>query len=259
MLSGSSPAMIHSRLLPIRRLVLTQDDHLELLCRRMNVGKTMLPPGAAIPSTIDLPVLKDAHSYIPSHVLAVFDIPQSDWEPSYSPILVPIHAGLHARDFRTRIIPQNATGTRPTISRISSQSGGHFVTLPVVPLHVPHAPSIPLLFLFALGLESRSQLLCCRLLPTEVISEFPALPTMAQLMGNVCSDRQLTDYIVFNQGLWKNILHLGPRDAGFVGIARTAWNVTVEARRNRQRAAAAGVSTNVGNPRHASASPVPNT
>ena len=218
----------------------------------MNVEKTALQPGASIPSTVDLRVRKDAH--MPSHILAVFDIPPSEWEPSYSPILVPIRADLHVRDFRTSIIPQSPPGTPYPIPHVSTSSGDRFVTLPVVPLHVPHAPSIPLLFLFALGLEPRSQLLCCRLLPSEVISEFPALPAMAQLMGNRCSDRQLTDYIVFNQGLWKNILFLGPRDAGFVGVARTAWNVTVEARRNRQRAAAAGMSTDV---RSRRPSPVP--
>lgn len=209
----------------------------------MNVEKATLQPGASIPPTVDLRILKDAH--MPSHVLAVFDIPLSEWEPSYSPVLVPIRADLHVRDFRTNIIPQSPPGTPYPIPRISTRSGGRFVTLPVVPLHVPHAPSIPLLFLFALGLESRSQLLCCRLLPSEVISEFPALPAMAQLMGKLCSDRELTDYIVYNQGLWKNILFLGPRDAGFVGVARTAWTVTVETRRNRQCAAAAGMSTDV--------------
>lgn len=209
----------------------------------MNVERTPPLPGASIPPTIDLRVLKDAH--VPSHVLAVFDIPPSEWEPSYSPILVPIRADLHVRDFRTNIIPQSPLGTPYPAPYVHMQPSGRVVTLPVVPLHVPHAPSIALLFLFALGLESRSHLLYCRLLPSEVISEFPALPTMAQLMGNLCSDRQLTDYIVFNQGLWKNILFLGPRDAGFVGIARTAWSVTVEARRNRQRTAAAGMPTDV--------------
>ncbi|KAF8558643.1 hypothetical protein OG21DRAFT_1474805 [Imleria badia] len=237
--------MKQSRLLPIRRLVMTRDDHLDLLYRRMN-------PGTSIPSTVDLRVLKDAH--IPSHILAVFDIPPSEWEPSYSPVLVPIRADLHVRDFRTNIIPQSAPGTPYPNPRVSTCTGGRFVTLPVVPLQVPHAPSIPLLFLFALGLESRSQLLYCRLLPPEVISEFPALPAMAQLMGALCSDRELTDYIVFNQGLWKNILFLGPRDTGFVGIARTAWNVTVEARRNRQHAAAAGMDVRQRRP-----SPVSNT
>lgn len=213
-----------------------------------------LQPGASIPSTIDLRVLKDAQ--VPSHILAVFDIPPSDWEPSYSPILVPIRADLHLRDFRTNIVPQRPSGTPYPVPCLSSRSAGQFVTLPVVPLYVPHSPSIPLLFLFALGLESRSQLLYCSLLPSEVTAEFPSLPVMAQMMGRLCSDRQLTDYVVFNQGLWKNVLFLGPCDAGFVGIVRTAWNVTVEARRNRQHAAAAGASTDVGSRR---SSPVPKT
>ena len=219
----------------------------------MHVEKTTLQPGAPIPSTVDLRIHKDAR--VPSHVLAVFDIPPSEWEPSYSPILVPICADSHARDFRTSIIPQSSEASRPSPD-ISTRSGDRTVTLPVVPLHVPHAPSIPLLFLFALGLEPRSQLLCCRLLPAEVISESPALPVMADLMGKLCSDRQLTDYIVFNQGLWKNILFLGPRDPGLVGIVRTAWNVTVEARRNRQHTVAAGLSTDV-RARRSSPSPVP--
>ncbi|KAG6380292.1 hypothetical protein JVT61DRAFT_8400 [Boletus reticuloceps] len=142
-----------------------------------------LQPGTSIPSTVDLRVLKDAP--VPSHILAVFDIPPSEWEPSYSPILVPIRADLHVRDFRTNIIPQSPPETPYPIPHVSTRPNcGRFVTLPVVPLHVPHAPSIPLLFLFALGLEQRSQLLCCRLLPPEVISEFPALPAMAQLMGS---------------------------------------------------------------------------
>lgn len=218
----------------------------------MNVEKTTLQPGTSIPPTVDLRLLRDAH--LPSHILAVFDIPQSDWEPSYSPVLVPIRADLLLRDFRTNIIPQRQPRTPVPLPCVSLRSGIPFITLPVVPLHVPHAPSIPLLFLFALGLESRSQLLYCRLLPSEVITEFPALPAMAQLMAGLCTDRQLSNYIVFNQGLWKNILFLGPRDAGFVSIVRTAWNVTVEARRIRQRAAAAGPSTDVASSRP---SPVP--
>jgi hypothetical protein len=245
--------MKQPRLLPIRCLALTKDEHLDILYRRMNVEKMTLQPGASIPSTVDLRVLKDAH--VPSHILAVFDIPPSEWEPSYSPILVPIRADLHVRDFRTNIIPHSPPETPYPIPHVSTRPSGRFVTLPVVPLPVPHAPSIPLLFLFALGLEQRSQLLCCRLLPPQVIGEFPALPAMAQLMGKLCSDRQLTDYIVFNQGLWKNILFLGPRDAGFVGIVRTAWTVTVEARRNRQRVAAAGMPIDV---RGRRSSPVPN-
>ncbi|KIJ16451.1 hypothetical protein PAXINDRAFT_75748 [Paxillus involutus ATCC 200175] len=229
--------MHRSRIAPTRRLVLAQDDDpLELLCHRFNVSKATLDPGAPIPSTIDLLVLKDAH--IPSHVLAVFDIPESEWEPSYRPIMVPIHADLYSRDFRTNIIPPSPPGTPYPIPYNIPQSSGQFVSLQVVPIQVPHAPSIPLLFLFALGLESRSHLLCCRLLPPEVIAEFPAPAVMARSMSELCSGGQLTEYITFNQGLWKNILSLGPRDTQFVGMVQTAWNVTVEARRIWQRAAA---------------------
>ncbi|KIJ64786.1 hypothetical protein HYDPIDRAFT_89642, partial [Hydnomerulius pinastri MD-312] len=228
--------MNQSRLLPTQHHILTQDDDpLELLYRRFNVAKLTPQPGAPIPSTVDLRVLKDAH--IPSHVLAVFDISESDWGPSYQPIMVPIRADLYTRDFRTNIIPQSPPGTPYPVPYRVPNLDGQIVTLPVVPTLVPHAPSIPLLFLFALGLESRSHLLCYRLLPSEVIGEFPASPAMAQLMVQLCSDEQLTKYIAFNQGLWKNILSLGPRDTQFIGLVQTAWNVTVEARRIRQRAA----------------------
>lgn len=211
------------------------DDKNRLLCRRLNVAKAVPEPGAPIPSTIELRVVKDAH--IPSHVLAVFDIVESDWGPSYQPIMVPIRTDLYTRDFRSNIIPQSPPGTPYPVPYHHPHRNGQFVTLPVVPTLVAHAPSIPLLFLFALGLESRSHLLCCRLLPTEVISEFPAPPAMALSMAQLCSEEQLSKYITFNQGLWKNILSLGPRDTQFIEIVQVAWNVTVEARRIRQRAA----------------------
>ncbi|KAF9224931.1 hypothetical protein BS17DRAFT_57738 [Gyrodon lividus] len=226
-----------SRLLPTQRHVLTQDDDpLELLYNRFNVARATLQPGAPIPSTIDLRVLKDAH--IPSHVLAVFDIPESEWEPSYQPIMVPIRTDLYTRDFRMNIIPPSPPGTAYPIPYSLPHSDGQFVSLQVIPIQVPHAPSVPLLFLFALGLESRSHVLCCRLLPSEVIEEFPAPAAMAQSMSELCSGRQLAEYIMFNQGLWKNILLLGPRDTHFIGQVQTAWNVTVEARRIRQRTVA---------------------
>ncbi|KAF9238105.1 hypothetical protein BU15DRAFT_88520 [Melanogaster broomeanus] len=224
----SSFQMTRSRLLPTTHHVLTQDDDpLDLLYHRFNVAKATLQPGVPIPSTIDLRVLKDAH--IPSHVLAVFDVPENEWEPSYRPILVPIRTDLYTRDFRTNIIPPSPPGTPYPIPYSCP-------TLRQANL-VPHAPSIPLLFLFALGLESRSHLFCCRLLPSEVIGEFPAPPAMAQSMSELCSDSQLAQYITFNQGLWRNILSLCPRDTQFVELVQTAWNVTVEARRIRRRAA----------------------
>ena len=178
---------------------------------------------------------------MPSHVLAVFDIPESEWGSSYEPLLVPIRVDLFTRDFRTNIIPPSPPGSTFPVPHSVQHTVGQFVTLPVIPMLVPHAPSIPLLLLFGLGLETRSQLLCCHLLPSEVIGEFPAPPTMANLMATLCSDDQLREYSRFNQGLWKNILSLGPRDLKFIEVVQTAWNVTVEARRIRKRSQAANI------------------
>jgi hypothetical protein len=59
---------------------------------------------------------------------------------------------------------------------------------------------------------------------------------MAQVMARTCSEEQLQRYVIHNQGLWKNILALGPRDMTIVELVQTAWNVTADARRIRQRA-----------------------
>ncbi|KAI6038652.1 hypothetical protein EDC04DRAFT_1929984 [Pisolithus marmoratus] len=228
--------MLPSRLLPTTQCVMSpSDEPLDLLCRKFNVAKVTLPPGSPIPPTIDMRVIKDAH--VPSHVLAVFDTQESERGPSFQPIIVPIRADLYTRDFRKNIIPQSPPGTPYPVPHWIANLGGQYVTLPVVPTLVPHASSIPLLFLFALGLEPRSQLLYCRLLPSEVIEEFPAFPAMAESLARICADDQLIGHIRFNQGLWKNILALGPRDMEFIQVVQTAWNATVEARRIRQQAA----------------------
>ncbi|KAL4072250.1 hypothetical protein J3A83DRAFT_3001263 [Scleroderma citrinum] len=225
-----------SRLLPATHFIMYQvDDPLDILYRKLNVAKVTLAPGSPIPSTIDMRVTKDAH--IPSHALAIFDIEQGDWGPTYQPMIVPIRVDLYTRYFRTNIIPQSPPGTPYPVPNWVAHLGGQYVTLPVIPTLVPHVASIPLLFLFALGLETRSQFLCCRLLPTEVIEEFPAPRAMAQSMAERCNDEQLTAHVRFNHGLWKNILSLGPRDSEFIEVVHTAWNATVEARRIRQRAA----------------------
>ncbi|KAG1740484.1 uncharacterized protein EDB91DRAFT_352069 [Suillus paluster] len=227
-------------LLPSKQYILAEDsDPLELLCSRFNVAKATLEPASDIPTTLDMRVKRDAH--MPSHVLAVFDIPESEWGPSYQPLLVPIRVDLFTRGFRSKVIPPSPPGSTFPVPHSPEHTEGQFVTLPVIPLLVPHAPSIPLLLLFGLGLETRSDLLCCRLLPAEVIGEFPASSTMANLMATLCSDDQFREHKIFNQGLWKNILSLGPRDSHFIELAQTAWNVTVEARRIRQRNTAGNI------------------
>jgi hypothetical protein len=133
------------------------------------------------------------------------------------------------------------------------------VILPVVTLQVPHAPSVALLLLYALGVRNNPSALAATLLPLSVAEEFPSAAAMAQAMAAHCerennaSDagsssggaargwRVLDSYTVYNQGIWKNVLALGLRDARVMGVVQTVWNVTAESRkilarqRERQR------------------------
>jgi hypothetical protein len=180
-------------------------------------------------------VLQNAH--LPTHVLAIYDTPEPS--PGFC-MMAPIHADLYVQKFRSSdILPPPSRRRRISPRPYSPSQPQHLIiSLPVVPVAVPHAPSIPLLLVFGLGLEVQLDLMGWRLLPPEVIEEFPNAAAMAGVMARVCSDEQLLRYTAYNQGLWKNILSLGPRNAKLVEIAQTAWNVTAEARRIRQRRAA---------------------
>ena len=125
------------------------------------------------------------------------------------------------------------------------------VTLPLVPLQVPHAPSIPLLLLYALGVRTNPSALAATLLPLSVAEEFPSAAAMAQAMATHCErenagviaggetreggaqgEWQLLDgYTVYNQGMWKNVLALGLQDSRVMSVVQTVWNVTAESRK----------------------------
>ncbi|EGO01232.1 hypothetical protein SERLA73DRAFT_179359 [Serpula lacrymans var. lacrymans S7.3] len=221
------------RFLPSRKYTLNQnDDPLDLLCRHFNVAKAVFEPGSPLPTTFDMQVLRDAH--MPSHVLAIFDTPEIDGGPSFQPIMVPIHAELYAQCFRSNILPQSPPGTALPVPYWVPPLRAQVVSLPVVPTLVPHAPSIPLLLLYVLGVEVRGRILSCSLLPSEVIEEFPSVAAMAQVMARICDDDQFHKYLRYNQGLWKNILALGPHDTSLMEVVQTVWNVTAEARRIRK-------------------------
>lgn len=48
-------------------------------------------------------------------------------------------------------------------------------------------------------------------------------------------DDTLEAYFTLNQGMWRNVLLLAPQDTRIVEIVRTAWNVTADARKIRDR------------------------
>ena len=122
------------------------------------------------------------------------------------------------------------------------------VTVPLVPLQVPHAPSIPLLLLYALGVRANPSALAATLLPLSVAEEFPSAAAMAQAMATQCERENasivadseasagggwllLDRYTVYNQGMWKNVLALGLQDSRVMSVVQTVWNVTAESRK----------------------------
>jgi len=131
------------------------------------------------------------------------------------------------------------------------------VAIPLVPLQVPHVPSIPLLLLYALNVRTNPSALAATLLPLSAAEEFPSAAAMAQAMAAHCERDEanvdsgagpggsiwptLDRYTVYNQGMWKNVLALGLRDSRVMSVVQTVWNVTAESRkilarkRERQR------------------------
>ena len=178
----------------------------------------MATPG----STFDMPIFsRDAPR--PTHVLAA----SSPDQPTIPPLMLPIDAALFSRGFPLDLaLPTAPTGPRA--------NGSGTLTLPVVHLSVPHPGTLPLLLLFGMGLEREPNMLAWALLPVSVVEEFPNAAAMSLVLARVPSER-FERVFRHNQGLWRNILSLGLTDAAMYQLVQTAWNVTAEARRIRQR------------------------
>ncbi|RDB28310.1 hypothetical protein Hypma_001300 [Hypsizygus marmoreus] len=208
------------------------DLHRSALCHHFNVYRAPLGT-STLPQTFDMPVLRDAH--MPSHVVAV-----TQANSPAPPLMLPIDATLYAHGFRVDLaFPTAAPGTTSPVPRAldpSSPTSRLVVTLPVVPLAVPHAPSLPLLFLFGLGLEQQPNTLAWRLLPAHVVEEFPNAAAMAQVLARTLRDDKFEALYRMNHGMWCNVLALGLRNTRIAELVQTVWNVTAEARKIRQRA-----------------------
>lgn len=134
------------------------------LCHAYNVRKTTLdlPPGAPLPATVDMPVLRPVppathtHLNTPTHVLAVLDTPTpatASSEPR-RPLLVPVSADALAAGFKNdfaRELRRQGHASPAAYVHWDATARTQVLTLPLRPLYVPHPPSIPLLLLFGLG------------------------------------------------------------------------------------------------------------
>ncbi|KAH9947781.1 hypothetical protein B0H21DRAFT_310729 [Amylocystis lapponica] len=228
----------------------------------------------SVPETIDMQVLRDAHMPTHALVILESRSSASGSITPSLPLAVPVNSELLASNFSNDVgrlsTELSVPGSTLPVPFWNDQMQALVVSLPAIPLVAPHPPSIPLLLLFGLGIHltttsasglnspstssgrSRSvspgpfvrrvpaegtstAMLATYLLPTEVIEEFPAAPAMAEVFAELCDDEELARFAAYTQGLWRNVLALGPRDAALVDVVRTAWNVTAEARRIRER------------------------
>ena len=177
-------------------------------------------------------VSRDAH--MPTHVLAV-TLP--DQNPSIPPVMLPIDVTRFERGFRFDLnIPPAPPGSTAPIPYTDTDSQVLMVTLPVLFITVPHVASLPLLLLFGMKFETHLNLLAWSLLPVNVVEEFPNAAAMALILSRTRDDQFERTYR-HNQGIWKNTLALGCNDPSIDEVVQTAWSVTAEARRIRQRAA----------------------
>jgi len=211
---------------------LSTEHPLHALCRHFNLHPTV-PEGPDVGPTFNMQVIRDAH--MPTHVLAVT---APEHNTSSPPLMLPIDATLFEQGFRFDLnIPQTPPGTLAPVPHTQTVGDSQvlMVTLPVLPIVVPHVTSLPLLLLFGMKLETQHNLLAWSLLPVNVVEEFPNAAAMALILSRDHNDRFDRTYR-HNHGIWKNILALGMNNQKISGVVQTAWNVTAEARRIRQRA-----------------------
>ncbi|KAF9022398.1 hypothetical protein BDZ89DRAFT_1070680, partial [Hymenopellis radicata] len=161
---------------------------------------------ANMPSTVTVSVTDATVPSLdlPTHLVACFSTPR-------------------ARVFRTEIIPSNQP--IPSFTRTNQN-----ITLPLVipAITIPHPPSLAFLLLQDLSEND----VAFQMLPPNVVGEFPNAAAMAQVMSFV-GNEEFERRMVWNGGMWRNVLGLGLQNERLVGVVRTAWNVTADARRLR--------------------------
>ena len=257
-----------------------------------------LESDGSIPHSVEMPLLRMGENR-PTHALAIMNSaipfpsidqhsphhvppspsseppsPTSPISPSRAePYLLPIDGALFSSRFGHSVARSLTSGlaihSAAPLTRWDRSKGVHLVTLLLIPLYVPHPPSIPHILLFGQGLplppspsasanthlyppshlpRSRSSSPTSRcaspsarlglpstltpyLLPAAAIAEFPAAPAMAAAMARHCTPASLRAHAVFNQGIWRNVLLLAPTDPTLVDTVRVAWNVAADARR----------------------------
>ena len=170
---------------------------------------------------------------MPTHVLSAR---QSD-QPNSVPTILPINSSLFEQAFSLNLeIPPAPPGSTAPVPRIDDRTQNLVVSLPVIHITVPHVESLPLLLLYAMGLERDLLLLAHHLLPGKVVGEFPGLPAMLTFLC-MLGDLEFDSIFRLNQGMRNNSLSMVPVAEELNTVISNAWNAAAEARRARQRGA----------------------
>lgn len=195
------------------------------LCFHYNVNKPSRLAGNYLPRTIDLEVFKDNH--LPTHVLALTKYSS----PTTSPLMIPIQAGPWQKKMAVHLPPATPGSVPPDPHWDATRSQPtRVITLPVISANVPHPDNVPILLLFALGLEPLPNMLAMCLLPVDVLGEFPDAREMANVMARDHEWEEVSGYAEQNRQMWENTLSLGVQDAVTRNIVHKAWRVAHAAR-----------------------------
>ncbi|KAF7292770.1 hypothetical protein MIND_01175600 [Mycena indigotica] len=183
------------------------------------------------PPTHTIPLVAPV-SRLPTHLLAVVPSPNDRRTPT---LLIPVDANLFHEVFdNTTFIPQLPPDTPPPSPTFNPATEAFTATVPVLPVVVPHAPSLALLLLFGLGLETDRNMLAAHLLPAEAIAEFPNAAAMSGVVSRLPTT-QFDFYWEMNQGLWRNTLALAARNAHLTELVPITLKVVADARKLRIR------------------------
>ncbi|KAF7329975.1 hypothetical protein MKEN_00261500 [Mycena kentingensis (nom. inval.)] len=188
-----------------------------------------LPPNVPVQTAYTAQVLASStRARLPTHLLAL----PTTTPNGPSTILLPVDANAYHDAFENAsLVPQTTNRPTPIVDPATQLP---LLTLPVIPVSVPHAPSLALVLLFGLGLETDRNVLATHLLPDEAIGEFPNAAAMSGVVSRLRTP-QFDFYWELNQGVWKNTLCLAAKSAQLAELVPMTLKVVADARKMRIR------------------------
>ncbi|EMD36791.1 hypothetical protein CERSUDRAFT_23972, partial [Gelatoporia subvermispora B] len=179
----------------------------------------VLPNVHATPARHVLPkelsvLVHDLASHAPTHMLAVYAPSQA---PRRTVTLFPVHDVIFAAH----------CAALPPLPP-SNSAAPYNLTLPVVPLPLPHPASLPALSAF-LYTQRADQLLAALLPPLPPALARPAPAQYARALAETYTQRALAAHALRVTGAWRNACALGIHDDVFWRVLGAAWEVVLAA------------------------------